>query len=280
MHEDSQFQPVVQDGPELGSVPHDVPGSLEVTPKMSVGERIGTFVGDILRKTGLIDYDPNSSLSHQRPLDRDGDWDGIPNEELTRPQRLAKRSKGWLTAGNAVSFVGAGLTFKGIYDFAQGDTVQGVAQVAAGRALDLFDGIVAAWTKTRGKVGALVDSGLDKILSATGLGVLTFETHDLPASLSVPIFAQQALIVAMNKVIHNKGGAVTPNRAGKWGMAALWGYLGAPIAYRAMEAAHWDHADAMSALGYISGVGALALSAVSIYDYRKQIQQLSSDVES
>jgi phosphatidylglycerophosphate synthase len=230
---------------------------------------------------GLISYDTDVHMSHERPADKEGDWD-VDDEsvKLTPLQRVAKWSKGWLTAANIVSIGAAGLTAKGIVDVAHGDAVRGVVEIGAGRVGDLVDGAVALWTKTRGKIGALVDSGLDKLLSGFGLYELTAVSHNIPLWMAAPIALQQGTIIALNKIIHNRGGSPTPNKAGKWGMAALWGYFGAVVFYQAMQALHWSHEEVASAIGYLSGLGAVGLSGVAIYDYSMQSKLLKKPAES
>ena len=250
-------------------------------PRKNILNRLGQKTEGWLRGMGLISYDTDVHLSHERPADKEGDWDvDDKSVKLTPLQRVAKWSKGWLTAANIVSIGAAGLTAKGIVDVAHGDAVRGVVEIGAGRVGDLVDGAVALWTKTRGKIGALVDSGLDKLRSGFGLYELTAVSHDIPVWMAVPIALQQGTIIALNKIIHNRGGSPTPNKAGKWGMAALWGYFGAIVSYQAMQALHWSHEEVASAIGYLSGLGAVGLSGVAIYDYSMQSKLLKKPAES
>ncbi len=68
-----------------------------------------------------------------------------------------------LTIPNAMSIAGAVLAWRGAKRI---DTAAGIAQVAAGRFIDILDGIVARKTGQTSDFGALLDAGLDKAVTA------------------------------------------------------------------------------------------------------------------
>ncbi len=67
------------------------------------------------------------------------------------------------TIPNAMSIAGAVLAWRGAKRI---DTAAGIAQVAAGRFIDVLDGIVARKTGQTSDFGALLDTGLDKATTA------------------------------------------------------------------------------------------------------------------
>lgn len=208
-----------------------------------------------------------NNIAHERPLGYEGDWSLVAPERRTRLQRIAAKTKGWLTVANLVSVAGAGLTLKGLHDYTQGHSVTAVAEVGAGRILDLVDGAVATWTKTRGLAGAFVDSGIDKVLAVIGLSTLTL-TGDLDPRITVPAVLLQAWITKKNKDIHDLGGNPTPNRLGKYAMAGLSLYYAAPIAAAAAENIGLSHAETVLQIGGgVIGLASVALSAIAAYQY-------------
>lgn len=68
------------------------------------------------------------------------------------------------TIPNAMSIAGAVLAWRGAKHI--DTTTTGVAQVAAGRFIDVLDGIVARKTGQTSDFGALLDAGLDKAVTA------------------------------------------------------------------------------------------------------------------
>jgi phosphatidylglycerophosphate synthase len=209
---------------------------------------------------------PTKNIAHERPLGYEGDWSLVAPEKRTRLQRIAAKTKGWLTVGNLVSLAGAGLTVKGIYDYTQGHAVAAIVEVGAGRTLDLVDGAVATWTKTRGLAGAFVDSGIDKALAVIGLSTLTL-TGDLDPRITVPAVFLQAWITKKNKDIHDLGGNPTPKKLGKYAMAGLSLYYASPIAAAAAENVGIPQAETILQVGGIIGITSVVLSAIAAYQY-------------
>ncbi len=214
------------------------------------------------------------TISHERPLGYEGDWSLVPPEKRTRLQKIAAKTKGWLTAGNLVSVAGATLTIKGLYDYTQGHALVAVAEIGVGRLLDLADGATAKITKTRGEAGAFVDSALDKVLAAIGLVALTL-TGDLPAVISIPALATQGYIAKANKDIHNHGGNPTPSRLGKYAMAGLSAFYISPVAAAAAADVGLPQLEtAFYAGGMTAGVVSVALSALAAHHYHTESHNL------
>lgn len=213
-------------------------------------------------------------ISHERPLGYEGDWSLVPPEKRTRLQRIAAKTKGWLTLGNIVSVAGATLTIKGLYDYTQGHALAAVTEIGVGRIFDLIDGATAKFTNTRGEAGALVDSALDKVLAGIGIVALTL-TGDLPPVVSITALAAQGYIAKANKDIHDLGGSPTPTRLGKYAMAGLSVFYASPIAATAAEGLDMPQLEAAFHNGGIAiGITGVVLSSIAAYQYHQEAKGL------
>lgn len=90
------------------------------------------------------------------------DWDNIKDEDLSRLQRIAKKSHGVITAANAITIAGTVAVINGLSDFADGRKVEGTAKVLVGRLGDIADGAVADKTKTKVDLGEILTPQLIK----------------------------------------------------------------------------------------------------------------------
>src|SRR3990167_413262 len=89
------------------------------------------------------------------------DWDRLKPEEMNFWQRVAKKTRGIITAANGITLLSTVLVMNGISDFVNGRKAEGITKVAAGRIGDLVDGAVADKTGTKGKVGRGLDPTVD-----------------------------------------------------------------------------------------------------------------------
>lgn len=136
-----------------------------------------------------------------------------------------------LTIPNAISAAGFGMAVHGA---ARIDTPIGVAEVVAGRLLDLADGPVARRTGQTSEFGAAVDATLDKL---GGLAIIAgLWRHDAaPKPVLAAIVAQNAANTAATAIAakrHPKT-ELAPTRNGKhamgWQNAALFTYAAANL---------------------------------------------------
>ena len=119
------------------------------------------------------------------------------------------------TIPNAMSIAGAVLAWRGAKRI---DTAAGIAQVAAGRFIDVLDGIVARKTGQTSDFGALLDAGLDKATTA----IILREIKNLaPTEIIAAITAFNGInAVASAKTIVETGDeTVRPEISGKLALA-------------------------------------------------------------
>lgn len=121
------------------------------------------------------------------------------------------------TIPNAMSIAGAILACRGAKRI---DTAAGIAQVAAGRFIDVLDGIVARKTEQTSDFGALLDAGLDKAVTA----IILYEIKSknlAPTEIIAAITAFNGInAVASAKTIVEAGDeTVRPEISGKLALA-------------------------------------------------------------
>lgn len=121
------------------------------------------------------------------------------------------------TIPNAMSLAGAILAWRGAKHI---DTAAGIAQVAAGRFIDVLDGIVARKTGQTSDFGALLDAGLDKAVTA----IILYEIKSknlAPTEIIAAITAFNGInAVASAKTIVEAGDeTVRPEISGKLALA-------------------------------------------------------------
>lgn len=122
-----------------------------------------------------------------------------------------------LTIPNAMSIAGAVLAWRGAKRI---DTATGIAQVAAGRFIDVLDGVVARKTGQTSDFGALLDAGLDK--ATTAIILREIKNKDLaPTEVIAAITAFNGInAVASAKTIVEAGDeTVRPEISGKLALA-------------------------------------------------------------
>lgn len=122
-----------------------------------------------------------------------------------------------LTIPNAMSIAGAVLAWRGAKRI---DTATGIAQVAAGRFIDVLDGVVARKTGQTSDFGALLDAGLDKAVTA----IILYEIKSknlAPTEIIAAITAFNGInAVASAKTIVEAGDeTVRPEISGKLALA-------------------------------------------------------------
>ena len=121
------------------------------------------------------------------------------------------------TIPNAMSIAGAVLAWRGAKRI---DTAAGIAQVAAGRFIDVLDGIVARKTGQTSDFGALLDVGLDK--AVTAIILYAIKSKNLaPTEIIAAITAFNGInAVASAKTIVEAGDeTVRPEISGKLALA-------------------------------------------------------------
>lgn len=149
------------------------------------------------------------------------DWATIRPSERNVFQKVAAATGGILTPANVISFIGLGLVVYGLILVINHDFWLGLVLLAAGRLLDIVDGLVAEATHTKSPLGELVDASIDKIgtvLTVLALFIASVADWWAVAALLLP----QLLILGVIFYKRQQGIGVHPTRAGKLSMLFLW----------------------------------------------------------
>lgn len=109
-----------------------------------------------------------------RIVDGRSDWENsaLAGEKLNFFQKVASKTFGIVTPGNIISVTGFAATYKGLKLIEEERYASGLAWVVGGRTCDLIDGYVAGKTKTKGRVGEMVDAYGDSRLLAIAMPIL------------------------------------------------------------------------------------------------------------
>ena len=148
------------------------------------------------------------------------DWANVKQADRNGWQRLASRTHGSVTPGNAVTVIGAGIATVALVLITQHHYWVGVALLAVGRLCDLLDGYLADLTGTKGPIGELLDVVADKLISL-GCAIVFLVAHIMPLWLLVGLAAPQFITVGV-KVLFAAHKPIRPTRSGKISMALLW----------------------------------------------------------
>lgn len=154
-------------------------------------------------------------------IGRVADWHAVSISKRTIWQRLAARTHGIITPGNAVSVIGAALAFWGMILIYRGETWAGLIVLAAGRLGDILDGYVADATGTKSSVGETLDAGLDKA-TVFGALVLFLALQIAPLWLVVLLGLQQFAAALIGAYAKSGSMDLHPSSIGKLTMTAQW----------------------------------------------------------
>jgi len=86
------------------------------------------------------------------------------------------------------------LVIDGLIDFSSGNLLFGLAKIAIGRIMDIYDGYIAEFTKTKSLAGAIFDYTADMLLLAISLVTLV-NLEVLPLSAALLIAVPKAINV-------------------------------------------------------------------------------------
>ena len=176
------------------------------------------------------------------------------------------------TIPNAMSIAGAVLAWRGAKRI---DTAAGIAQVAAGRFIDVLDGIVARKTGQTSDFGALLDAGLDK--AVTAIILYAIKSKNLaPTEIIAAITAFNGInAVASAKTIVEAGDeTVRPEISGKLALALETSSLLAHLVGSRLETTGQDQlARVARGIGNLAFAVSLPLAFKSTLSYVKRARQ-------
>jgi phosphatidylglycerophosphate synthase len=149
------------------------------------------------------------------------EWYDIPDQKRTKVQRLAARTLGIITPGNAVTLLGAIITSIGFGAFWRSNFTAGFILIGLGRICDILDGHIARQTHTSSPVGEGLDAATDKFVILVAAIVL-LATHAVPLVLLIPIIVVEAATAFTVLFGRMRGVRLHPARIGKYATFGLW----------------------------------------------------------
>ncbi len=154
------------------------------------------------------------------------DWDDLSDHELNFWQKVAKKTRGIITAGNAVTIAGTILVMNGFADIASGNKGVGLAKVVSGRTFDIADGEVADMTKTKGNAGRVLDPSVDFVQLMVGLPVLV-NSDMLPVTAAAVVAVPKVATAVSSTVGFLRGQNTQVPEEAKLGTFGLWAGIAA-----------------------------------------------------
>lgn len=197
--------------------------------------------------------------AHTKP-----DWE-LPGAGLNYWQKTAECTNGIVTPGNIASITGAVLVGVGLFYIVQNRLWLGLILLGIGRLLDLVDGAVADYTKTKSPLGEIIDATLDKIAAFAALGVFIY-TGIIPIALALIIGLENAITAILSLVAKSLKRTIHPVRAGKFGGAVEWAaFIG--LAIGAAAGSDTDAGRAFTVASYGLAVVSILLNGYAAIKY-------------
>lgn len=180
------------------------------------------------------------------------DWNKPGKGPFNFWQRIAIKTNGILTPANVASVVGGVLALWGLWVILDGNTVKGLALIAAGRIADIADGIIAEYTKTKSPLGESVDAAVDKLV--IGAVLLVMGAIGLIPWLIVIIIALQNIVnVIISVVAKLRDKIIHPSRLGKVAAAFSWATIILyPLGEHLKEQAHTSLGSFLTGVSLVS----------------------------
>lgn len=149
------------------------------------------------------------------------DWERSDQAQHNKWQRLAARTGGIVTPGNAASAGGICLVGVGLVHVHAEELWTGLILVSTGRLCDVLDGIIAERTGTKSPLGEAVDAGLDKIAVLATLIVFAI-AKVMPWPLALIIGLQNGATSALALAAKGQKRTIHPAATGKIGTTIEW----------------------------------------------------------
>jgi len=204
----------------------------------------------------------NSSMDLHRTTGRP-DWEEVADTQRTSIQRLAAATHGIITPPNIITFAGLAIVLYGLYSLLAEQYWIGLGLLAAGRLLDVLDGVVAQKTGTKSPLGELLDATVDKI--GTLLTIIILFVGGISFWwLLLALLAPQVIISLVTLYKRTQAVHIHPTRPGKLSMATLWVSLVGLIVLKAL-ALSWTHP--LSLCVYIAALTSCMLALYALWQY-------------
>lgn len=174
-------------------------------------------------------------------------------------QQIALATRNIVTPGNIISLFGLALVLLGVTKLYSGDWVAGLILLAAGRAMDLADGMAARATHTGSQLGELVDTTCDKV-GVFAILLVAYTTGLLGPTLILMLVVYH-LHMAVFAVLWGRRYRLHTNRWGKLAMFSSWVAILVSIIDTKQSAA------ALHLLSILATVSFGLLAVAAIYHY-------------
>lgn len=203
--------------------------------------------------------------SHQ--IDGRADWEHVAPGDRTLWQRVAARTGGWVTPGNAVTMAGALLLASGLRDVSQGKYGRGLVKMGVAGFADRLDGGVADMTQTKCPTGEMLDTAVDKGSMVASLAVMTKAGLVAPGTAAM-LGAESAVNVGLAAEAKRHGNTLHPGWLAKVNMGLQRSVVGLPLlAAVARERGNEKAARSLEGASMVALGGTVLLSAVVAKQY-------------
>lgn len=152
--------------------------------------------------------------------DKKPDWEYGQKSKRNFWQRLAANTRGLLTPANFLSIAGLLLVIAGSLQLYDGTWASGLTLLVIGRLCDLLDGIVAEATKTKSRLGEIVDTTCDKLAILVFLLVAVLSPNFNMYLIAILIIHQTCM--AIFGLLYGRRYNLHTNRIGKYAMFVAW----------------------------------------------------------
>lgn len=207
--------------------------------------------------------------SLHRLKDNKNDWDDLLPEQLNRWQKIAKKTKGLVTAANGITLFGTVAVINGITDFSSGRKAEGTAKIIGGRLCDIADGYVADTTGTKGKVGRVLDPTVDFIQMGVALPMLE-QAGAIPLAAAIAVGVPKVADAVGTVAGTLRKREMNPTKEGKYSITAIWTGIGAFVLKSAMDKHIPGYIDtALEVVGWTGTVGGSIAHLPATFEYNK-----------
>jgi phosphatidylglycerophosphate synthase len=149
------------------------------------------------------------------------DWENVPQSKRTRLQKLAAGTNGIGTVGNVITAVSFIVVSWGLVALSEKHYTEGLILIVVGRLGDVLDGYAADITKTKSRLGEILDASIDKIV--TGLTLITLVVADIvPWWIALALVLPHVIITGFAAYGLRRKIRLHPSQAGKLSMAIGW----------------------------------------------------------
>ena len=202
---------------------------------------------------------PGLHTRHDKP-----DWEYVSPGKRSVSQRIAARTRGVITPANIVSVIGLALVVWGVALLGHGSYILGVLLIIGGRLADIADGFIAERTRTKSRLGEIMDIVIDKLTAVIVL-VYAIINFSIPVYVLTFVILQNVLSSLAGLYIHFKSLDLHTTRLGKTATGLTWAVM---IVFILLE--HYDNS--VVAAGAYGAFGAyLTVGILSLQEYYSKI---------